>query len=153
IERAMDDVRHAKFRLRDKPFVRFTSAYCLIDASTMYGEAGQPERQKVALAEAKDDLDALENIPVSAFIHMKAIYLEVVGDDEAALKLLEQTVAREELKELVWYYVMALYRKGQVEKALDALDQSRQPENLTLQLLRIFLLAELPRYGPAKAYE
>src|SRR5262249_36322781 len=68
IERGLDDVRQAKFRLRDNPFVRFTSSYCLVNASTLYGEAGQPEKQEAALAEAKDDLDALENIPVSAFV-------------------------------------------------------------------------------------
>src|SRR5262249_28667020 len=132
IESGMDDVRQAKFRLRDNSFVRFTSAYLHVNAAMLYGEAGQPEKRKAALAEAKDDLDALENIPVSAYVHMRVVYFEQVGDDEAALKLLEQAVRREETKELVWLYALALYRKGLVEKALDALDQSRQPENTAL---------------------
>src|SRR5262249_57162663 len=103
------------------------------------------------MAEAKDDIDFLENVSVSGYVHIRVCYYEMVKDDDTALKILEDAVAREETKELVWLYAMTLYRKGQVEKALDALERSRQPENTAVQQLRLFLIAE--RYGREKAYE
>src|SRR5262249_42066172 len=109
------------------------------------------KKQEEALAEAKDDVDALEKIPVSGCVHMRVCYYEMVKDDDTALKILEDAVTREETKELVWLYALTLYRKGQVEKALDALDRIRQPENTAVQSLRLFLIAE--RYGRDKAYE
>jgi serine/threonine protein kinase len=153
LESGIEDVRQAKFRLRDNPFVRSTSAQIHLGAATLYGEAGQPEKRTAALAEAKDDVKALEKFPVSAYVHLRVAYFELVGDDDAALKLLEQAVTREETKELVRLLALALYRKGQVEQALDALDKNRQPENASVQVLRVFLMAEHPRYGPDKAYE
>src|SRR5262249_10428270 len=150
-ESGLDDVRLAKFRLRDNSFVRFTSAQGHMNAAILYGKAGQLKQQEEAMGGAKDDVDALEKIPVSGCVHMRVCYYEMVKRDDTALTILEDAVTREETKELVWLYALTLYRKGQVEKALDALDRSRQPENTAIQSLRIFLIAE--RYGRDKAYE
>jgi hypothetical protein len=78
-------------------------------------------------------------------------YFEHVGKDDAALELLKEASTREETKELVTQYALALYRKDQVTEALRVLDESRQPENLMGQVLRIMLMAEPPEIGPAKA--
>src|SRR5262249_26480984 len=51
-ESGLDDVRQAKFRLRDNSFVRFTSGGAHMSAAILYGKAGQLEKQKAALAEA-----------------------------------------------------------------------------------------------------
>jgi hypothetical protein len=149
IEQAMDDIRQSKFRLRDNNYVRMTSIHTHLHAAYLYGETGQTEKQKAALAEAKDDADVLKDFPGSQGVAARAWYFESVGDDEAALKVLEQASTREETKGLVWLYALALYRKDQVQQALDALDRGQPTENL----LRIFLLTEHPKYGPDKAYQ
>src|SRR5262249_10217609 len=95
IERAIDDIQQAKFRLRDNSFVRFMSALVYFGAAGLYDEIGQTEKRKAALAELKEDVDVLKNMPVCEYIHTCVIYYELVGDDEAALKLLEPTVTRE----------------------------------------------------------
>src|SRR5262249_46564876 len=113
-ESGLDDVRQAKFRLRDNSFVRVTSGGAQMKAAILYGKAGQLEKQKAALAEAKDDVDFLANVPVSLYVHMRVCYYEMVKDDDTALKILEDAVTREEMKELVWLYALTLYRKGEV---------------------------------------
>src|SRR5262249_11719203 len=129
----------------------FTSAGSHMFAADLYGKAGLLKEQKEALAEAKDDVDFLKNVPVSLYVHTRVCFYEKIKDDDTALKILEDAATHEETKELVWFYAVALYRRGQVEKALDALDRSRQPDNTAVQSLRICLLAE--RYGRDKAYE
>jgi hypothetical protein len=88
-----------------------------------------------------------------AYVMTRVIYFEHVGQEDAALEVLKEASAREETKELVTRYALALYRKNQVKKALDVLDQSRQPENMMGQVLRIMLMAEEPDIGPAEAYD
>src|SRR5262249_44668897 len=91
-ESGLDDIRKAKFRLRDNPFVLFTSAYGHVNAAILYGKAGQLGNRKKALAEAKDDVDALEHIPITGCAHMRVVYYDEVGDEETALKILEGAV-------------------------------------------------------------
>src|SRR5262249_22773256 len=151
IESGLKDIELAKFRLRDNYFVLLTSAQGHLNAAILYGKAGQLESQKKALAEAKDDVEHLKEVSVSGYVGMRVGDYEMVKDDDTVLKILEDAVTRDETKELVWLYAMTLYRKGQIEKALDALDRSRQPENTAVQELRLYLIAE--RYGRDKAYE
>src|SRR5262249_47039890 len=119
-----------------------------------YDEVGQHEKEKEpALKAAAGDVEALADQPVIAYVMMRVIYFEHVGKEDAALELLKEASAREETKELVTQYALALYRKNQVKKALDVLDQSRQPENLMGQVLRIMLMAEAPEIDRDKAYD
>jgi hypothetical protein len=83
----------------------------------------------------------------------RVYYFEHVHKEDAALELLKEASAREETKVLVTQYALALYRKDQVKEALRVLDESRQPENMTGQVLGIMLMAEEPEIGPAKAYD
>src|SRR5262249_14192837 len=101
-ESGLKDIQLAKFPLRNNSFVRFTSAQGHLNAAILYGKAGQLKDREKALAEAKDDVDCLANIPVSGCVHMRVCYYEMVKDDETALKILEDAVTREETKELVW---------------------------------------------------
>src|SRR5262249_33292770 len=78
-------------------------------------------------------------------------YLELVGNEKAALKLLKEASEREDTKGLVPFYALTLYRKNRVEEALQVLDNGRQPGNRGAQVLRIFLLAEV--HGPDRAYQ
>jgi hypothetical protein len=124
-----------------------------MSAAILYGEAGQAGNRKAALEEAKADVEALKDIPVSEYVRTRVRYLGLEGKDDAALELLKEAATREETKDLVWLLAMTLYRKNHVEQALAALDQRRQPENAAVQVLRVFLMAEHPSYGPDKAYE
>src|SRR5262249_19276800 len=137
--------------------IRFTSLNIYQGAAVLYEEAGQHENEKdTALKEAEGDAEALAGQPVIAYVMVRVFYFEHVGKEDAALELLKEASAREETKELVTQYALALYRKNQVKKALDVLDQSRQPENLTGQVLRIMLMAEVaeePNIGRAEAYD
>jgi tetratricopeptide (TPR) repeat protein len=153
LERGIEDVRRAKLRMGDNPFVRSASASILMPAAILYGEAGLPDKRKAALEEAKADVEVLEDIPVSEYVRTRVNYLQLKGNDDAALELLKEYATREETKDLVWLLAMTLYGKGQVEQALEALHLSRKPENAAVQVLRVFLMAEHPGYGPDKAYE
>jgi tetratricopeptide (TPR) repeat protein len=153
-QRAIDDIRRAKLRLPDNAFIRFTSLNIYLGATVRYEEAGQHEKEKDdALKEAEGDAKALADQPVIAYVMARLGYFEYVGQEDAALELLKEASAREETKELVTQYALALYRKNQVKEALGVLDQSRQPENLVGQVLRIMLMAEEPNIGPAEAYD
>jgi tetratricopeptide (TPR) repeat protein len=154
IQRALDDIRRAKRRLPDNSFIRFTSLIGCVGAASLYDEVGQHEKEKeTALKEAEGDAEALADQPVIAYVMARVGYFEYVGKKDAALELLKNASAREETKELVTQYALALYRKNQVKEALDVLDKSRQPENLMGQVLRIMLMAEEPNIGPAEAYD
>jgi tetratricopeptide (TPR) repeat protein len=153
-QRAIDDLQQAKLRLPDNSFIRFTSLHVYLAAAVLYDEAGQHEKQKeAALKEAAGDVEALADNPVITYVMARVYYFEYVGKEDTALELLKEASAREETKELVTQYALALYRKDQVKEALTVLDESRQPENLTGQVLRIMLMAEAPNIGPAKAYD
>jgi tetratricopeptide (TPR) repeat protein len=153
-QRAIDDMQQAKLRLPDNAFIRFTSINLYLTAANLYDEAGQHEKEKeAALKEAEGDAEALNKKPVKGYVMSRVFYFEQVGKEDAALELLKEASAREETKELVTLYALALYRKDQVKEALRVLDESRQPENMTGQLLRIILMAEEPEIGRAKAYD
>jgi serine/threonine protein kinase len=153
LEGAIKDLRTAKLRMGDNPFVRSASANTLMPAAILYGEAGLPDKRKDLLEEAKADVDLLKDIWVSEFVRTRVNYLQLEGNDDAALAILKEAATREETKDLVWLLAMTLYGKDQVEQALEVLHLSRKPENAAVQVLRVFLMAEHPRYGPDKAYE
>jgi len=122
-----------------------------VSAAGFYGDTKQFEKQKAALAEAKQDAQALENQPIADYVMARVRYFEAAGDEDKALELLKQASQREETKMLVTSYAKALYRKNRVKEALEVLDESRQPENRAAQFLRIFLLAEV--HGKDRAYQ
>jgi tetratricopeptide (TPR) repeat protein len=151
---ALDDIRRAKRRLPDNSFIRFTSLIGCVGAASLYDEVGQHEKEKKdALKEAEGDAEALADQPVIAYVMARVGYFEYVGKEDAALELLKDASAREETKELVTQYALALYRKNQVKEALSVLEESRQPENLMGQVLRIMLMAEEPEISRDKAYD
>jgi serine/threonine protein kinase len=150
-QRALDDIRAAKKRLPDTPVVQYTSCMAHLMAAAFYAEARQFEKQAAALAVAKDDAQALVHQPVSSHVMAAVRYFEAVGEEEAALKLLEQACRRDETRDLVTQYALALYRQNRVEEALNVVDDGRQPANWWVQFLRIYLLAEV--HGPDKAYQ
>src|SRR5262249_45829439 len=129
LERGIEDIRKAKLRMGDNPFVRSASADVLMGAAILYGEAGLPDKRKAAVEEAKADVQVLEGIPVSEYVRTRVNYLQLEGNDDAALDLLKEYATREETKDLVWLLAMTLYGKGQVEQAWETLHQSRKPEN------------------------
>src|SRR5262245_53441912 len=142
-ERALDDIRKAKKRLPDTPVVQFTNCQVHLTAAGFDEDAGQFKKQEATLAAAKDDALALGKQPINGHVMVAYHYLEALGEEDGAFKLLKEASEREETKELVTSYAQALYRRNQVEEALKVLDDNPQPGNRMSQLLRIFLLAEV----------
>src|SRR5262249_28331999 len=95
-ERALSDIREAKKRLPDIPVVQFVNCLVHLNAAEFYKETRQDEKQKAALAAVKDDAQALGTQPIHGHVLEAVRYLEAVGDEEAALKLLEHASRREE---------------------------------------------------------
>src|SRR5262249_26524730 len=153
VEQAMDDIRQAKFRVGDNMFVLHTSLMVHLRAADLYGEPGQAEKRKAGLVVAGAGPEALKDFPGSKATQLRGSCFKPIGNEEAAFKLLEQAVAHDETNELVWAYALALYRKNQVEKALDVLDRVPPSENASVQFLRLCLMAEHPKYGREKAYQ
>jgi serine/threonine protein kinase len=151
-ERMLDDMRQARKRLPDNSFIRCQSLHGYMHAADRYGETDEPAQKQDALKEAKSDAQALENIYVLDYVMARVYYFEHVGDQETAVAVLKQAAAREETKELVTQYALALYRQDRVEEALDALNRGLQPENVMGQALRIILMAEHREFAPEKAY-
>src|SRR5262249_43439806 len=109
-QRAIEDIKKAKRRLPDNAFIRFTSLNIYQGAAVLYEEAGQHENEKdTALKEAEGDAEALAGQPVIAYVMVRVFYFEHVGKEDAALELLKEASAREETKELVTQYALALY--------------------------------------------
>src|SRR5262249_24567635 len=116
-QRAIEDIQKAKLRLPDNAFIRFTSLNVYLAAAVLYDEVGQHEKDKgPALKEAEGDAEAeaLAGQPVIAYVMVRVFYFEHVGKEDAALELLKKASAREETKEFVTQYALALYRKNQV---------------------------------------
>jgi serine/threonine protein kinase len=150
-ERMLDDIREAKKRLSDIPYVRYLSCGSHMNAAGFYGETKQFDKQKDALAEAKEDAQELEKYPIPIYVGARVRYFQAVGDEDAVLNVLEQACQREETKMLATSYAQALYRNNRAEDALKVLDKSRQPEIMPAKILRIFLLAEV--HGADRAYQ
>src|SRR5262245_8536712 len=150
-ESALSDVREAKKRLPDIPVVQFVNCLVHLNAAEFYKETRQDEKQKAALAAVTADAQALGTQTIHGHVLAAVRYLEALGDEEAALKLLEQASRREEERTLATTYALALYRKNRVEEALRVLDDRRQPDDRSPHVLRIYLLAEV--HGPARAYQ
>jgi tetratricopeptide (TPR) repeat protein len=152
IEAMLDDMRQAKLRLPDNSFIRFQSLHVHLHAANLYGETGHLEKQKAAFGEAKGDAQALANIHVIDYVMARVYYFEHVSDQEAAVNVLREAAARDETKDLVTQYALALYRQNRVEEALDELNRGLRPENVMGEALRIILMAEHRKFGPDEAY-
>ncbi len=154
-ERALDDVQRAKFLLPENTFVRELSVHVHLNAAHLYGESDptRADNRRAALEEAKRDVQALEGSHIPPHVTMRATYFEQVGDEVEALKVLSEAVEREGGKQLLSRYAMALYRQGHVVEALTVLDRQKGPLDRKSEILRPFLLAEHPEYGPGRVEE
>src|SRR5262249_47465904 len=103
-ELALDDMRQAKLRLSDNKFVRFLSIHTQMRAADRYGETDQAEKRKAALEEAGRDARELEGSPGLGYVMSRVVYLECVGDNEAALAELERASRHPEKHNVVEQY-------------------------------------------------
>src|SRR5262249_30258849 len=103
-ERAFEDIREAKKRLLDIPYVRRISCGLHVSAAGFYGDTKQFKKQEDALAEAEQDARALEDQPIADYVMARVRYFEADGKEDAALALLRQVSQREETKMLVTWY-------------------------------------------------
>src|SRR5262249_45542627 len=132
----LDDIRQAKQRLPDVPYVRYVSCLAHGNAASFYEATKQFEKQRAALAVMKDDAQELEKYPaVNIYVMARVRYFERIRDEDAALAILEKASRREETKTLVTSYAQALYRKGELEDAVKALIQSGPTDRPAQQIL------------------
>jgi tetratricopeptide (TPR) repeat protein len=147
-ERALADIREAKKRLPDIPYVRYVSCHVHVSAAGFYRDTNQFEKH---LEEAEQDAQALEVQPIADYVMARVRYFNAAGKEDAALEILKQASQREETKMLATRYAQALCQHNRVEDALKVLDGPPQLKTRPAQILRILLLAEV--HGRDEAYQ
>jgi serine/threonine-protein kinase len=158
VEQALEDARIVKRLLPDDKMIGpLVSLYAHLVAATVYENKQRDEPQGAvyqgkradALAMAKLDADALtKQSPASGWaLLMRYRYLEYTGQHEAAFDEMRRAAAGQ--VKSPWpgtYYALGLYRRGDLQKALDELERlDRRGGGSAFQdTMRMYILAELP---------
>jgi hypothetical protein len=141
-ELALDDIRAAKASQADNAWVLAVSVWAHVVAANLYLEAGKPEKRSAALEIAERDAQALKARDTLTFpFETLMVYFEQTGQEQACLDLGRRANERSDAPIFAYKYALALYRKGQVVEALQALERGKWPV-LSVDNLRAFLLAE-----------
>jgi hypothetical protein len=118
-----------------------------------YGETKQSEKRNAVLEEAGRDAQELKGITNCSYVMARVGYFEQIGNNEAALKELEEASRLPETSDLVARYALLLYEQGHDAEALRVLKHRLKPDNSAGQMLQIILWAEDPDVGPKEAYQ
>jgi serine/threonine protein kinase len=149
-EAALADANAARGMLPDNPLVLYASLFARLVACRAYQEAQLPQERALVLQEEARDARALERfieLPNSAFALW--LYFEQTGDRDKALDVAERSLERSGCSMAACYAAVSLYQQGKFADGLKVLDHRRQAD-LAGDLMRIFLVAELPD-GPHRA--
>jgi tetratricopeptide (TPR) repeat protein len=141
--RALEDAQVARAMLPGNPVVLASIVHAHLIAAGVFAEKGQFERCRAVLEQARRDAQALEpfaSLRPAALARFE--YFDYVGDEEAAL-----VASRRAPKE--YRYALMLYRRGQFEQALKAVEHTEGRRGMA-RVERAFILAELPD-GPRRA--
>jgi tetratricopeptide (TPR) repeat protein len=148
-EKALADVAVARGMLPDNQFVIYVHLYAHLVAAPLYEEAHKSEKRLALLRNAAQDVRALEpSIGRPAAIWMIWQYYIDVGDVEEALNVTRRSFRKSQGSMPAFYCATTLYLRGEFAEALRYLDQ-RQPQDMVGDILRFFVLAELPD-GPRR---
>jgi serine/threonine protein kinase len=141
-EMAVEDAQMAKRLLPGNPFALARSVHAHLIAAGVFEAAGQPGRCQAALGQAGRDARALEpftDVRPALVARFRYYY---VGDEEAALAVSRRATE--------FRLALMLYRRGEYEQALAAIDRARARGHALTRVQRGFILAELPD-GPRRA--
>jgi tetratricopeptide (TPR) repeat protein len=142
-ERAVADVQFAKEYLADNPYVLSVSVWVHVVAANLYLEAGNPEKQKEALEEAKRDAGALKRWDTLTFpFESLWVYFEQTGQEPACFDLARRAAEKSDAPIFADKYAQALFRRGQSREALEVLKR-RKWNTFLGDYFRVCILAEL----------
>jgi tetratricopeptide (TPR) repeat protein len=151
-EAARQDARAALLLLPDNPFALSAGAQAHLTAAILYRESREPDKRKDALNEMKRDVQALARFDHYPWVGTyRAQYFEQSGDAAAASASLRQAAQGFGNNPAVFDYAIDLYRRGEVDHALQVLAQRKEKDDSEGDRLRACLLAELPGDGPKQA--
>jgi tetratricopeptide (TPR) repeat protein len=154
IEGAVEDATAAKSILRGNPSALIASVNVQMHAAGLYAMSGKTKERDDALRVARNDAAELARFPeLSNAVVNRGWFLQYDGQEEEAFKVFENGVRQKEVGTLVaWNYALELYRRGEAEKALKAIDSHIPASPYYRDYTRAIFLAELPN-GPARARE
>src|SRR5262249_10635938 len=122
-ERALPDIQDAKRRLPDNKFLHIASLHVHMFAAARYEENNQSEMREAALKVAGQDAKELKGITNCSYVMARVNYFLRMGNNEAALKELEEASRLPETSDLVAQYALLLYEQGRDAEALGVLDK------------------------------
>jgi tetratricopeptide (TPR) repeat protein len=142
-EQAVSNVEAAKASLPDNACVLSISVWAHVVAANLYLEHGNPEKRRIALEDAKRDAQALKAWDTSSFpFEGLMLYYEQTGQEPACIELGHRAHEKSDAPIFAYKYALALYRDGQTDEALRALEKAKK-KVLSVDALRPCILAEL----------
>jgi tetratricopeptide (TPR) repeat protein len=139
-ERAVLDAQYAKELLRNNPTVLWVSLEAHLAKAGVHEHRGERDRREAELKLAGEDADALKRFTEypEAVVYRWLYFREVRKEEE----VLEELRLASETGHVyaTFCYVLTLYRRGDLEKALAVLEKNRGTYN---DRLRPFVLAEI----------
>ena len=142
-ELAMDDVRLIKRQLPDNPMVLTASLEVHSACFNLFDEFKMEARRQAALDEAWKDARALERFPdLPNAVVCRWVFLDQIGRQEVAWDDLQRLAEKIKDPLSVYFYGLALGRRGKSEQAVNVLAQAKGAA--VPDLVRGSLLAELP---------
>ena len=146
-ERAIEDATVAKAMLPDNPVALARHLTAFLVAAQIYADAGHDEKRAAAIAEAERDLEALQRFSGLPAVHRARImYFRAL--ERAPEELVEAGRIFEELntaKDSGFDYAMALYRDGDLRRAMEVLDRVQaQGGDIYSTILGGLVVAESP---------
>ncbi|MCH7884078.1 MAG: protein kinase [Planctomycetes bacterium] len=145
---ALDDARTAKSMLPNASVALQAHLFAHLVAANVYEELGEDAKRAAVLAEAEQDVLALERFAGLPTIHEGlAKYFEYLGDESRVRN--EWRVAwqcENASDEAFRQYAFALYRQGEHDQALSVLDQlAGRSDSSHGELVRAFILMFMSR--------
>jgi tetratricopeptide (TPR) repeat protein len=143
-EEGIQDAEAAKTILRGNMMALGASVWVNQVAAGLYTPEEAAKRE-AALAKVRRDVEELARFPgLPKAILLRGWILEIHGHDDEMLKLWEESVRQPDVNfEIAYRYAMALYRQGEVKKALEFANTRFKPIGWH-RYLRACLLAEFP---------
>jgi tetratricopeptide (TPR) repeat protein len=145
-QEAISDITAAKSILPDNPAALCASVWIHLVAADVFRRKKLSKEREAALIRVRQDGAALARFPsIPRAQVLRARALEIDGRDDEALTAWEAAVRHpESYRNAEHYYAMALYRRGDVQKAVDFLEP-RSAKYVSHRILLAGLLTEFPQ--------
>jgi tetratricopeptide (TPR) repeat protein len=158
---AIGDAFVAKEMMPENPLVICVDLRAHLVAMGVFRDAGEKDRADQSLRHAEKDAQKLEQFPALPMSYQtRWYYLNLTRQEELAYEVARRGYQEAETYVTRRIYVESLYERGEFEKALQVIERegrrtsqvSRPGRSLTLEVMRPFILAEVPD-GPSRALE